>query len=81
MRLLGSQDDEVGPGVEGVGRAGHRLDRDAGRALGMRVGPSREHLRPRVRLVGVHGEELWKSDGSTAGTVLVKDINPGARER
>lgn len=27
---------------------------------------------------GVHGKELWKSNGSTAGTALVKDINPGA---
>src|SRR5262245_42969402 len=27
---------------------------------------------------GVHGVELWKSDGTTAGTVLVKDIFPGA---
>ena len=26
---------------------------------------------------GVHGQELWKSGGSSAGTVLVKDINPG----
>jgi ELWxxDGT repeat protein len=25
---------------------------------------------------GVHGEELWRSDGSAAGTVLVKDIHP-----
>ena len=24
----------------------------------------------------VHGEELWKTDGTTAGTVLIKDINP-----
>lgn len=24
-----------------------------------------------------HGNELWKTDGSAAGTVLVKDINPG----
>jgi ELWxxDGT repeat protein len=26
---------------------------------------------------GVHGMELWKSDGTEAGTVLVKDIWPG----
>lgn len=26
---------------------------------------------------GPHGEELWKSDGTAAGTVLVKDANPG----
>src|SRR5205823_2224551 len=26
---------------------------------------------------GGHGSELWRSDGTTAGTVLVKDINPG----
>jgi ELWxxDGT repeat protein len=26
---------------------------------------------------GVNGRELWKSDGTKAGTVLVKDINPG----
>lgn len=25
----------------------------------------------------VHGRELWKTDGTTAGTVLVKDIQPG----
>ena len=27
---------------------------------------------------GVSGQELWKSDGTEAGTVRVKDINPGA---
>jgi len=26
---------------------------------------------------GVHGTELWKSDGTEAGTVMVKDINAG----
>ncbi|HEY0513557.1 MAG TPA: ELWxxDGT repeat protein [Thermoanaerobaculia bacterium] len=28
---------------------------------------------------GAHGRELWKTDGTAAGTVLVKDIFPGAR--
>jgi ELWxxDGT repeat protein len=27
---------------------------------------------------GSHGLELWKTDGSAADTVLVKDVNPGA---
>lgn len=27
---------------------------------------------------GTVGAELWKSDGTAAGTELVKDINPGA---
>jgi ELWxxDGT repeat protein len=27
---------------------------------------------------GAHGRELWKSDGTAAGTVLVKDILPGS---
>src|SRR4051794_30204869 len=26
---------------------------------------------------GVHGEELWSTDGTDAGTTLVRDINPG----
>jgi ELWxxDGT repeat protein len=26
---------------------------------------------------GAHGRELWKSDGTAAGTVMVKNINPG----
>ena len=29
---------------------------------------------------GVHGDELWKSDGTAAGTVLVKDIDPNGDE-
>ena len=27
---------------------------------------------------GVHGDELWKSDGTAAGTVMVKDIRSGS---
>ena len=27
---------------------------------------------------GTHGDELWNSDGTAEGTVLVKDIRPGA---
>jgi len=26
---------------------------------------------------GVHGRELWATDGTEAGTQLVKDISPG----
>ncbi len=26
---------------------------------------------------GIHGQELWRTDGTPAGTRLVKDINPG----
>ena len=26
---------------------------------------------------GMHGDELWKTNGTNGGTVLVKDINPG----
>ena len=29
---------------------------------------------------GVYGSELWKSDGTEAGTVLVKNINPGNKD-
>ena len=30
------------------------------------------------RIDPVSGTELWVTDGTTAGTHLVKDINPGA---
>ncbi len=28
---------------------------------------------------GTHGEELWRTDGTAAGTVMLKDIGPGDR--
>jgi ELWxxDGT repeat protein len=28
---------------------------------------------------GFHGNELWRSDGTEAGTFLLQDINPGPR--
>ena len=28
---------------------------------------------------GAHGQELWKSDGTETGTVMVKDISPGRK--
>jgi ELWxxDGT repeat protein len=31
----------------------------------------------RLDISGATGSELWKSDGTAAGTVIVKDINPG----
>lgn len=51
--------------------------------------PKSQYYRPKgLRLVGsnllfrawdpVHGDELWRSDGTEAGTVLVKDIAPGS---
>jgi len=30
---------------------------------------------------GIHGEELWRSDGTNSGTTLVKDVNPGDPRR
>jgi ELWxxDGT repeat protein len=27
---------------------------------------------------GTHGTELWKTDGTAAGTVMVADVNPGS---
>ena len=27
---------------------------------------------------GIHGMEIWKSDGTQAGTIMVKDIHPGS---
>jgi ELWxxDGT repeat protein len=29
---------------------------------------------------GIHGKELWKSDGTEQGTMLVKDITPGVED-
>ena len=29
---------------------------------------------------GIHGVELWESDGTATGTAMVKDINPGSSD-
>jgi ELWxxDGT repeat protein len=29
---------------------------------------------------GVHGEELWRSDGTASGTRMVKDTDPGTKK-
>jgi len=29
---------------------------------------------------GVNGHEMWVSDGTEAGTTMVKDINPGSED-
>jgi ELWxxDGT repeat protein len=44
--------------------------------LNVRPAPAREFLFF-AATDGVNGEELWKTDGTPAGTVLVADINPG----
>ena len=29
---------------------------------------------------GINGNELWVTDGTSAGTTIVKDINPGTND-
>ena len=57
-------------------RQGHQPRRGLQRRPPVQPGVGRHALLPATD--GVTGAELWKSDGTAAGTVLVKDINPGA---
>ena len=58
-------------------------DINPGSGNGFRLGNDREDLIESNGALffaaddGVNGFELWKSDGTNSGTVLVKDINPG----
>ena len=55
--------------------------------VGGTAGESESSNAPTIKILaandGVNGTELWKTDGTTAGTVLVKDINtmPGEGSR
>ena len=65
--------------------AGTRLVRDInpGPASGVTTGPTFEFAFIGTTAYfgaddGLHGFELWRSDGSETGTTLVRDINPGS---
>jgi ELWxxDGT repeat protein len=67
--------DGTGPGtmmVADINPAGDGLTSTAAGDLFVRIGDSLYFEADD----GVHGEELWRSDGSTPGTALVKNINP-----
>jgi ELWxxDGT repeat protein len=63
---------DIYPGV------GNAFDLLAGRIVFLSAVIPANHLLFFVATDGSSGFELWKSDGTPEGTVLVKDINPGA---
>lgn len=67
--------------------AGTTLVKDINKDGPTNAGPGQSYPRNFVRIGnrlvfsgdnGVNGRELWISDGTTAGTVMLMDINPGA---
>src|SRR5262249_14646286 len=58
------------------------INTHTGASLGYSFGDASKSVELNGRLFffaddGVHGRELWSTDGTDAGTQLVKDINPG----
>jgi ELWxxDGT repeat protein len=70
---FGSDDAGITPGSLDPGRRSCKLECPSGRCLGI------GHTLFFSANDGVHGNELWRSDGTRAGTVMVKDIRPGSR--
>lgn len=56
-------------------------DQQAGYSIERTITIQVANVNPSVFYVkddGVHGSELWKSDGSATGSVMVADVNPGS---
>jgi ELWxxDGT repeat protein len=66
---------DIGPGTTGGVFAAAAVGRDGYHSPGAVTVGNRVYFAAND---GTRGYELWKTDGTTAGTVLVKDLFPGA---